>query len=459
MIRKKIVFVEETHALKHQLKVLTVPVFIEIALVMLLGAVDTVMLSRYSDDSVAAVGLDNQLMSLIFLVYQFFSMGAAILCAQYIGAGLRRRLVQVVGVALMVNFVVGFVVSFLLYVFAAPILGLMGLRPELMGDGLSYLRITGSLSFFQALSLTFSASLRSAGKVVYPMAVPGVVNVLNIFGNYVLIFGKWGFPQMGVEGAAISTAASRAVATVLLCAIHFRVHIPRFPLSLFRPFPWSELRHLLHIGIPAMSEELSYCLSQVVITYFINQISNEALAARTYCANMIMFAYLFCVSITQGGDILVGHLVGQLRHRAAFSLGNYFYRLSMVVTLTASALLVAVGKPLLSTLTDNDEIIRMGFWVLVIDWFLEIGRVTNIFSGGTLRATGDAVYPVIVGIIFQWSIAVGVSYFIGIPLGYGLVGMWIGFALDENIRGVILMRRWKSLKWTTKGFVKTVPAG
>ena len=77
-------------SLKRQLKVITIPVFIEIALVMLLGAVDTVMLSRYSDNSVAAVGLDNQLISLVFLVYQFFSMGAAILCAQYIGAGLRK---------------------------------------------------------------------------------------------------------------------------------------------------------------------------------------------------------------------------------------------------------------------------------------------------------------------------------------------------------------------------------
>ena len=94
-------------SLKRQLRVLTVPVFIEIALVMLLGAVDTVMLSRYSDNSVAAVGLDNQLMSLVFLVYQFFSMGAAILCAQYIGAGLHKRLVQVVGMALVVNLLLG----------------------------------------------------------------------------------------------------------------------------------------------------------------------------------------------------------------------------------------------------------------------------------------------------------------------------------------------------------------
>ena len=208
-------------SLKRQLKVLTIPVFIEMALVMMLGAVDTVMLSRYSDNSVAAVGLDNQLISLVFLVYQFFSMGAAILCAQYIGAGLRKRLVQVVGMALTVN-----------------------------------------------LMLALS------------------------------------------------------------------------------------------------------------------------------------------------------------------------------------------GRSILSAFTDNPEIIAMGVWVLIIDVFLEVGRTANIFAVGTLRATGDAIYPVVVAIIFNWTIAVGLSYVIGIPLGYGLVGMWVGFALDENIRGIILMRRWRSGKWKTKGFVK-----
>ena len=441
-------------SLKRQLKVLTIPVFIEMALVMMLGAVDTVMLSRYSDNSVAAVGLDNQLISLVFLVYQFFSMGAAILCAQYIGAGLRKRLVQVVGMALTVNLMLGLAVSALLFFKAEALLHLMGLRPELMGDGLIYLRITGALSFFQALSLTFSASLRSADKVVYPMAVTGIVNILNIIGNYALINGHWGCPQLGVEGAAIATATSRAVATLLLAIIHFRVHIPRFPMHYFRPIPWQELKNLLHIGIPAMSENISYSLSQVVITYFINQISNEALAARTYCVNMIMFVYLFCISITQGGDILVGHLVGQQRHQAAYILGNYFFRRSMIITVTGSIILALAGKSILSAFTDNPDIIAMGVWVLVIDVFLEVGRTANIFAVGTLRATGDAVYPVIIGIIFQWSIAVGLSYFIGIPLGLGLVGMWVGFALDENIRGIILMRRWRSGKWKNKGFVK-----
>lgn len=125
----------------------------------------------------------------------------------------------------------------------------------------------------------------------------------------------------------------------------------------------------------------------------------------------------------------------------------------MIITLTGSILLALAGPDILSAFTDNEEIIQMGIWVLVVDVFLEIGRTSNIFAGSTLRATGDTVYPFVVGVIFQWSIAVGLSYIIGIPLGYGLVGMWVGFALDENIRGVILLRRWRSGKWRNKGFV------
>ncbi len=438
--------------LKKQLKKLSLPIFLDIALVMLLGAVDTVMLSRYSDNAVAAVGLDNQLISLVFLVYQFISMGAAILCAQYIGAGLKRRLVQVVGLAVLLNTLLGGIVSAWLFFDAEGVLQLMGLRDELMPDGLVYLRITGALSFFQAISLAFSASLRSADKTIYPMIVTLIANVLNIAGNYALIFGHWGCPQMGVEGAAWATAFSRIIAMFLLAIIHTKVHIQKYPLEWFWPFPWRELKNLLHIGIPAMSEELSYSLSQVVITYFINQISNEALAARTYCVNIIMFAYLFCTSITQGGDILVGHLVGQNRYRAAYITGNFMLRQSMLVTLTCSALIAALGYPMFTLLTDNEEIIQMGIWILVIDWFLEIGRVRNIFACGTLRSAGDAVYPVIIGVFFQWTVAVGVSYVLGIPLGFGLLGMWVGFALDENIRGIILMRRWHSKKWTGKSF-------
>lgn len=432
---------------------LTLPLFFDIALFMLVGAVDTVMLSRCGDGPVAAVGMVNQIVVLVFLFYQFLSTGCGILCAQYFGAGERKRLVQTVGLSLMMNAVLGAAAGSALYLGAEQILAWTGLRGDVLPHGATYLRIVGPVTFFSALSLTFSASLRSVGKVTEPMAVNIIANIVNVVGNWALIFGHLGFPAMGVTGAACATAFARFVQFVLLATIHTGRHIRTFPLPLFRPFPWRELRNLVHVGIPAMSEEISYSLSQLAVVCFINGISTDALTTKTYCSNLIMFVFLFCVAATQGGDILVGHLVGRKRYSPAYLVGTFFLRRSMAVTLVCSTALAIIGPFILPLLTDNPEIIRTGCIILALDVVLEIGRVRNIFACGTLRATGDVIYPVVVGVIVQWSVGVGVAYILGIPLGFGLAGVWVGFLLDENIRGIILMRRWHSKDWAGKAFV------
>ena len=431
---------------------LTLPLFFDIALVMLVGAVDTMMLSRCGDGPVAAVGMVNQIVVLVFLFYQFLSTGCGILCAQYFGAGERRRLVQTVALSLFFNAFMGAAASVALYFGAEHLLAWTGLRADVLPHGVTYLKITGPLTFFTALSLTLSASLRSVGKVTEPMAVNVIANIVNIIGNWALIFGHLGFPAMGVAGAACATAFARFVQFALLAAIHAKCHIRSFPLSFFRPFPWRELRNLFHVGIPAMSEEISYSLSQLAVVCFINGISTDALTTKTYCSNLIMFVFLFCLAATNGGDILVGHLVGQRRYSPAYLVGTFFLRRSMAVTLACSAALAAAGPLILPLFTQSAEITRTGCVILALDVVLEIGRVRNIFACGTLRAAGDVVYPVVVGVAVQWSVGVGVAYLLGIPLGLGLVGVWIGFLLDENLRGIILMRRWHSRRWTGKSF-------
>ena len=437
-------------SLRKQLYRLTIPIFVEIALVMLVGAVDVFMLSSCGDGVVAAVGLDNQLISLIFLVYQFASIGLGIVCAQYHGAGLRQRLVQVVGIALLVNLALGVVLSAFVYFHAEGLLRLMGLEEKLIPAGAVYLKITSAFSFFQALGFAFSSSLRSVDKVKYPMYITAFANVLNVVGNYLLIFGHCGCPKMGVAGAAWATVGSRIVSLVLLGVVHTRVHIPRYPWAWFVPFPWRELRNLFKVGFPAMGEELSYCLSQVAITFFITRISTDALTTRTYAMNLIMFVFLFCLSITQGGDILVGHLVGKKRYQPAYLIGNYFLRQSMAITMACSVCLAAAGPWIFAALTESATIRHLGVTILWIDVVLEIGRVRNIFACGTLRAAADPVYPLVVGVISQWGIAVGLAWIFAIPFGWGLVGAWVAFMLDENIRGVILMRRWHTKGWVGK---------
>lgn len=188
----------------------------------------------------------------------------------------------------------------------------------------------------------------------------------------------------------------------------------------------------------------------MAITFFITRISTDALTTRTYVMNLVMFVFLFCVSVTQGVDILVGHLVGKERYQPAYYLGNFCLRRSMVITMVGSALLALAGPWIFRALTTNPNIIYLGTTVLWIDVALEVGRVRNIFACGTLRAAADPVYPLVVGIIFQWGVAVGIAWILALPLGWGLIGAWVAFALDENLRGIILMRRWHTKGWVGK---------
>ena len=429
---------------------LVIPIFIETLLIMMLGAVDTVMLSQYSDESVAAVGVVNQIVMFAFLIFEVINIGTSVLCSQYLGAGMRNKMVQVVGVSLLLNLVVGLVVSAILHYGATTLLGWMGLRPELLKYGIGYMEIVGAFAFFQAISLTISASLRSANKAIYPMLVTVLVNVMNIIGNYSLIFGKFGLPAMGAEGAAISTSIARGVSMIVL----FVIHIPSFPMALFRPFPWIELKNLLKVGVPSAGENMSYSFSQVVITYLINILGNDSLATRTYTVNTTMFVYLFAIAMAQGGAISIGHLVGQKRIRAAYLLGKYVMRLSILVSLGLSCIWAIFGHTIFSILTDNENIIRLGVTILIVDVIVEIGRAVNIYATNALRSAGDVNFPFYVGLIVQWTVSVGLSYLFGIHLGWGLVGMWCAFLLDENIRAFIFVKRWNSLKWAKKGFVK-----
>ena len=438
--------------LKKQLNRLVMPILVETLLTFMLGGIDTFMLSQHSDNAVAAVGMDNQILQLVFLLFTIINAGTSVLCSQYFGARLHDRFVAVSGVALLMNVAMGLATSLALVCYAGPVLRFMGLRPELMSDGIPYLRIVGGFAFAQAITTTISAILRSANKPVYPMIVIAVVNVLNIIGNYTLIFGKCGMPALGAEGAAISTSISRVVSMLMLILMLQRKQIRSFPLRLFRPFPYSEMRRLLKIGLPSAGENISYNLQQLVLMFFINMIGNEALTARIYVGNIVMFVYLYAICIAQGNSIMVGNLTGMDKNNASYIVGKLSWHRGAMVSMLFSVICALCGPYIADILTDNDEIAWLVCCCFWVDVLLEIGKCINIWATNTLRATGDIFFPFYLGIIVQWIVGVGCGYLFGIVFGFGLIGMWFAFALDENIRGLVFVHRWNSRKWVGRGF-------
>lgn len=444
-------------ALKRELMTLTLPILVETLLIMTLGAVDTFMLSRHSDASVAAVGFTNQIINFVFIVFEVINLGTSVLCSQYLGARMRDRMETVVGVALVVNLVSGVAISACLFFFASPVLNALGLDGEMLAEGAGYMEIVGMFAFFQAIQLTFGAVLRSNNKAIYPMMVVLMVNCLNILGNYILIFGEFGAPALGVRGAAISTSTCRFIAMVVLAVITFRTTVRSFPTRIFRKWPRQEFRNLMKIGLPSAGEQMSYNCSQLVIAAVIATLGMEALAARTYCFNIIMYVYMFSIAISHAGAICVGHLVGAGRHEGAYLMGRYVMRIAMAWTLIFSLCIAMSGRTIMSALTADETIISLGVAILWIDVVLEIGRPVNILFVNTLQAAGDVNYPFYVGLVWMWTVAVAGAYIFGIPFGYGILGMWWMFALDENIRAIVFIHRWNSRKWQHKGFAPATP--
>ncbi|WP_455627919.1 MATE family efflux transporter [Parabacteroides chinchillae] len=440
--------------LKGKLFKLTGPIFLETLLILTLGVVDTLMLSQYSDNSVAAVGVVNQLLNMVFLLFNITTTGTAVMCALYFGAKNNKSFIQVVGTSLLFNAAVGLIISLVLTCFGGRMLVMMDIRPDLMPDASIYMKIVGGFGFFQAITFTVSTVLRAANKPNYSMQVALVINILNILGNYTLIFGHFGFPALGVEGAAISTSVCRGIAMVFLFVVLFKRLIHRMPLAYFRPFPFRMLKDVLKIGIPSAVEQISYDASQVAIVYFINMLGNEILATRVYVMNIVIVGYLFSLSIAQATAVCTGNLVGAGKKRAAYTLSWYAWKRSLLITFVASSSVYLLGRPLLGIFTENETIINVAMGVLLVDIFLEQGRATVLMFLFNLRSVGDVIVPVLIELVCMWFFAVFCGYMFGIVFGLGLAGMWVAFAMDESSRGIVLALRWRMQKWKRRNLIR-----
>ncbi len=432
---------------------LTWPIFIEIFLHMLMGNADTLMLSQYSDESVAAVGVSNQILSLIIVMFGFVATGTAILVAQHLGANEKKTAGEVSLASLAVNLLFGLLLSLSLAIFNKPILKLMDLPESLINEASSYLVIVGGFAFIQALIMTAGAIMRSYSFTRDVMYITIGMNILNVIGNYLFIFGPLGIPVLGVEGVAISTAVSRILG-LLAGIIVLLKRIPNaLPFKRLFKLPHVHVKNLLKIGVPSAGEQLSYNGSQMVITYFIAVLGTEALTTKVYAQNLMMFIFLFSVAISQGTQIIIGHMVGARKYEDAYHRCIKSLKISIIISWIMAIIFSFAAEPLLRIFTNNTEIIELGKTLIYLTIILEPGRSFNLVVINALRATGDVKFPVYMGILSMWGVSVTISYVLGIWAGLGLVGIWISFIADEWLRGMIMLKRWQSKAWIQKGFI------
>ena len=448
---------DENKRIKKNLLRITWPIFIESLLLSTLGTVDTLMVSRYSDSAVAAVGVSNQIINMITLLFVVITSGTSILVAQYIGAnrdGKRNHeIFQLCGMSIGFNTLIGLLLSLVLSCFGIEFLKLLNTSNDILYLANDFLKYVGGFIFIQAISMTITAILRPHGYVKVCMYVTLLVNVINAILNYILIFGKFGAPELGVVGSALGTTISKFIGLCILGAVVYVKILRGNSIKLLWPLPIKHLKNVMTIGIPSAGENMSYSLAQLALMSFINTISVETVTTRSYVNNIVSFAVLFSAALAQGNGIIVGRLIGEKKNDAALNFGMYSIKIAILLSTGMAGIFAILGHPLMRIFTENQNIIKLGAIVIGIDVILEIGRATNVVGIGALKAVGDVKFPVVIGIFSMWIISVGLGYVLSIKCGLGLIGIWIGLASDECFRAVLVILRWKSRKWEGKAFV------
>ncbi|MCT2536653.1 MATE family efflux transporter [Aquibacillus koreensis] len=313
--------------------------------------------------------------------------------------------------------------------------------------------IVGGTLFTQAMVVTIFSVLQAQGLTKDVMYVALGMNILNIFGNYLFIFGALGVPQLGVMGVAISTAVCRALAMIVLLVMLYQRTTIKIKVEDYFKLKKEYVKKILGIGVPAAGEHLSHNLSQLTITFFITLLGANALATRVYTQNIMNFMTIFSFAVSKGMQIMIGQLIGAGKIEEANRQMYRGLKISIVVALVAGSTIAFAGEFLLGFFTQDAEIIALGAIILFLGVVLEPGRTFNLVIISSLRAAGDARFPVMIGILSMWGVSVPVAYLLGIPLGYGLIGVTIAIIIDEWLRGTLMFLRWRSKKWQQKAIV------
>jgi Na+-driven multidrug efflux pump len=274
-------------------------------------------------------------------------------------------------------------------------------------------------------------------------------NVANIGLNLALLHGVGGLKQsVGlVAGATMLALAFGMLFTIAVVHLRFRV---RFPLRSSLLELRHALRPILKIGLPSVTEPISYQVAQVTINLLVVSLGAQALAARTYVLSFVMISsVLWSVALGIGTQISISHRVGAGRLDEA---NEHFHRALLLAIAGNGLVALALAlfyRPLLGLLTHDPEIIRIAAPLFALGVLVEMGRAVNIVAGGALRSTGDAGYAAVVASSLMWCVGVPLAFVFGGYFGLGLTGVWMSMALDECLRGVVSYRRWRTGRWRT----------
>ena len=423
------------------------PIFFEILCSILVGAVDTLMLSSEGDQAVGAVGTANTYISIFVIMFSIITAGMVAVMTQYIGANRPGVARQALRLGLGFNLTVGVGITGILVGFAQPILEGVGIASQLLPMAKTYLQTVGAFCICNALTPIFSSYLRSFGHTAPTLWATLTANAVNIVLNALFLFVL----HWGVFGVALATGISRVAN---LAWVYFAARRRIRPVrDADLPRNREILGKIIRVGFPAAMETILYNLAITIVISLLNGMDDTGMqaTARAYAQQIANFSFCAGAALAQANAITVGWRIGAGELDRCDRDTRQVALIGIALGVASARVFALFARPILGLFTDDPQMVRLVSMLLVVDIVLEIGRMSNLVFGFALKTSGDAVYPMLVAVVFAFLCAAGGTWLFGVKLGWLAVGAYVGMALDECVRAIFLYLRWRRGCWRTMG--------
>lgn len=430
---------------------LVVPAAIEYVLLQFVGMFDQIQVGVLGEHALSAVGLSSQIRVLLMTVFQGINVGVTALVARSVGQGKQEDFFIILrqGIKLCIIAFIPLVVISI--VFLDGILTIFNCPSEQARIyAYDYLRISIIFSLPAFITMSITAALRGAGDARTPLFYNVLANVLNVFLNWVMITGKLGFPRLEVKGAAIATIISQTVAAVIAVAVVLsrkrrasRWHIPKEHGSDLKLYT----KGIVVIGLPTMFEQFVMRIGMAMFTSIAASLGPTLYAAHAVSLNIQQLTFMSGMAFSVASTTLAGQSVGAGRKDMAVVYTWYCAKLCLGFSLILSAVYAFLGSKLIAIYTTNTAIIQAGIIPLRMVAFTQPLIAFQYVFGGAFKGNGDTKATAIIGIISSFICRPLFAYLGVYVWNLGLVGAWIGLAVDQALCSCLLINRFISCKW------------
>lgn len=430
---------------------LALPICIQMVLFNMLSLVDVLMLGTFGEAQVAAAGLASRIMFVTVIVLVGVAAGATILGAQYFGAkndeGLRRAFAMAIGIGLLLMLPVA--LSFLLVPEAMAMLA--STDPEVLRYTGQYLMILGPTVLMSALVIPLESAMRSIHATAAPTWISAAAIAVNVFFNWLLIYGNWGLPQLEIVGAAWASVIGRTVHTLLCLWVVYRFY-PRIALrwgNFSGLFNGVELRRFLRLSVPLIINESLWVLGIFAYSVVFGRMGTEQLATVNMLAPIEGVLLAVFVGIAIATSILVGNELGAGQFARAKAVAVWLLKVMPALALLAG-LGIALASPLLGWVYPGmaPETLKMAETLMVVLGLIMWSKVLNmVLILGVLRAGGDNNFVLFSEVFSMWCVGVPLAAVMAFVLQWPLYIVFLATLIEEAVKAGLGFWRYRSGKW------------